>query len=304
MSGRLGAGERVGDGRDDAPRGGRRAAGTGQGGRRLRPGPGPRHDEPARRDHDDRDGRETAPDRPAPAADPRDRDVEALRRSVGHPAAVRPAAIRAPRRRGRRRRSSSSAARARSRIESGARKSGMTPRSIERRGQPPRVGVADRDVGAAAVGVARAADASSRAARAARRRARSRTRSGRCPSPGSRSMPASADERGRPPRPPRARRSPGVPGQPAADARRRVVALAHRELVALAEPALDRVAELGLELAPDVEEGGRAGAAVEVLVGAADREVDAGCLEVDRRSSRPSGTGPTGRARRRRGRAP
>ena len=92
----------------------RRAAGAGQGRRRLRPRPGPRHDEPARRDHDDRDDREPAPDRPAPAADPRDRDVEALRRSVGHPAAVRPAAIRAPRRRGRRRRSSSSAARARS----------------------------------------------------------------------------------------------------------------------------------------------------------------------------------------------
>ena len=50
---------------------------------------------------------------------------------------------------------------------------------------------------------------------------------------------------------------------------------AHLELVALREPALDRRSELVLELAPDVEERGRAGAAVQVLVGAADREVDA-----------------------------
>src|SRR5439155_26721661 len=56
--------------------------------------------------------------------------------------------------------------------------------------------------------------------------------------------------------------NPGRSRQPAGDARLRPEALAHLELVGLAEPALDRVAELRLEIAPDVEVGRRAGAAV------------------------------------------
>ena len=64
-------------------------------------------------------------------------------------------------------------------------------------------------------------------------------------------------------------------GLEAPDAVDRVVVALHRELVALAEPAPDRRAQLRLALLRDVEVGGRAGAAVEVLVGAADRELDA-----------------------------
>ena len=49
----------------------------------------------------------------------------------------------------------------------------------------------------------------------------------------------------------------------------------HRELVALAEPALDRRAQRVLQGSAHVEEGRRARAGVEVLVGAADGEVGA-----------------------------
>jgi len=70
----------------------RRAAGAGQGRRRVGSGLGPGHEQPARGDHDDRDDRQAAAHRSVPAADPRDRDVEAVRRSVRHAAAVRPAA--------------------------------------------------------------------------------------------------------------------------------------------------------------------------------------------------------------------
>ena len=78
------------------------------------------------------------------------------------------------------------------------------------------------------------------------------------------------------------RDDPGRPDEPAADARAALEARAHLELVRLCEPALDRRSELVLELAPDVQERGRAGPAVEVLVRAADREVDAVRGEVDR----------------------
>ena len=49
----------------------------------------------------------------------------------------------------------------------------------------------------------------------------------------------------------------------------------------MAHPALDRLGELALEAPGDVAEGGRAGAAVEVLVAAADREVDVPRVELD-----------------------
>ena len=46
--------------------------------------------------------------------------------------------------------------------------------------------------------------------------------------------------------------------EPAPDPGLRIVALGHRELVALAEPAPDRVPDLALQLAADVDEGRRA----------------------------------------------
>jgi hypothetical protein len=55
--------------------------------------------------------------------------------------------------------------------------------------------------------------------------------------------------------------------------------------VGLPEPALDRVAKLLLERAPNVQEGRRTRAAVEVLVRAADREIDAIRLERERHGS-------------------
>ena len=59
---------------------------------------------------------------------------------------------------------------------------------------------------------------------------------------------------------------------------------------------------VGLQVAADVEEGRRARAAVEVLVRAADGEVGARPRQRRPAPSRPSGTGPTAPARRRRAR--
>ena len=56
----------------------------------------------------------------------------------------------------------------------------------------------------------------------------------------------------------------------------------HVELVALAEPARDRRDQLGLPALGDVQESGRARPGVEVLVGAADRELGAGGAQADR----------------------
>src|SRR5947208_12497846 len=70
--------------------------------------------------------------------------------------------------------------------------------------------------------------------------------------------------------------------EPAADAGLGIVVGSHRELVALAEPALDRISQLVLERRPYVEEGRRAGTAIEVLVGASDGEIHAVLLQADR----------------------
>jgi hypothetical protein len=64
-------------------------------------------------------------------------------------------------------------------------------------------------------------------------------------------------------------------GEPAADARIGLVGPFHLELVALAEPALDRGAQAGLAVLSDVQVGGRARPSVQVLVGAAHRQLDA-----------------------------
>ncbi len=50
----------------------------------------------------------------------------------------------------------------------------------------------------------------------------------------------------------------------------------------MAHPAADRVGERGLEAFGDVEESGRARAAVQIFVGAADREVDVGGGDIER----------------------
>ena len=68
-----------------------------------------------------------------------------------------------------------------------------------------------------------------------------------------------------------------------------------------AQPAPDRLAQARLVLGADVQERRRARAAVEVLVGAADRQVGAGGVERDRDARRRCGRGPTGPAPRRRG---
>ena len=49
------------------------------------------------------------------------------------------------------------------------------------------------------------------------------------------------------------------------------------ERLGMAHPALQRVAELVLQPLGDVEEGRRAGPAVQIFVAAADGEVAAGC---------------------------
>ena len=72
----------------------------------------------------------------------------------------------------------------------------------------------------------------------------------------------------------------GVPVVNAGDASGRLVARTHLERVGAAQPAPDRRRERLLEALVDVEERGRAGPAVEVLVGAADREVDLVVVEV------------------------
>ncbi len=71
-------------------------------------------------------------------------------------------------------------------------------------------------------------------------------------------------------------------GDEAADALGGRVAGAHQERVGVAHPALDRLGELALEPGVDVAEGRRAGAAVEVLVAAADGEIDVPLVERDR----------------------
>ena len=76
------------------------------------------------------------------------------------------------------------------------------------------------------------------------------------------------------------------PGEKAADARNRVVGRSHRELLPLPEPAPDRRTQLLLQLPTHIEERGRAGTGVQVLVGAADREVDARRFELDRNDAR------------------
>ena len=70
--------------------------------------------------------------------------------------------------------------------------------------------------------------------------------------------------------------------QEAADARLGVVGALHRELLALAEPAPDRRLQLLLQLLAHVEERGRARAGVQVLVGAADRQLHAPFGQLDR----------------------
>ena len=65
------------------------------------------------------------------------------------------------------------------------------------------------------------------------------------------------------------------------DAVGRLVALRHREHVGSAHPSLDRLSEAAVVALREVGERGRAGAAVEVLVGAADREVDLVLVEGD-----------------------
>ena len=80
-------------------------------------------------------------------------------------------------------------------------------------------------------------------------------------------------------------------GRRAADdarqARGGLVARAHRERVAPPEPAPDRLLQDVLVLGADVAEGGRAGTAVEVLVGAARGEI--GAPGVERDLDRPGG---------------
>jgi hypothetical protein len=60
------------------------------------------------------------------------------------------------------------------------------------------------------------------------------------------------------------------------------------------EPAPDRLAQLALQLSPDVAEGRRTRPAVEVLVGAADGEVGTGPGEVDRHRADRVGRVPEG----------
>ena len=74
----------------------------------------------------------------------------------------------------------------------------------------------------------------------------------------------------------------GGAGHEPADAGDRVVGRPHGELVLLAEPALHRLVQLFLQVSPDIEERGRPGAGVEVLVGAPDRQVGAAPVEVHR----------------------
>ena len=87
------------------------------------------------------------------------------------------------------------------------------------------------------------------------------------------------------------------------DAVGRLVALAHLERGDRPEPALDRLPVLVLEGGRDVGERGRSRPAVEVLVAAADREVDAPGVQLERPDARRRGRGPRARARRRRARS-
>ena len=167
------------------------------------------------------------------------------------------------------------------RIESGARKSGITPARDHPAGQVPRVGTPDRDVRPAPRGLARAPEGEPRAAPARRHGARSRIRSGRSPSPGSGRSPPRPPA-GSPPRRRRAPRIPGVPVSQPAIPGWRPEPWPISNWSACAEPALDRVAQLGLEIGPDVEVRRRPGAAVQVLVRAADGEVDAVLGKPDR----------------------
>ena len=71
------------------------------------------------------------------------------------------------------------------------------------------------------------------------------------------------------------------PGQEPPDPLDRPVLGPHRELVLLREPAPDRRAQLPLEARADVEERGRPRAGVQVLVGAPDGQIGADRVEVD-----------------------
>ena len=73
-----------------------------------------------------------------------------------------------------------------------------------------------------------------------------------------------------------------MPGGEPGDSGRGLVAGPHHELVLLAEPALDGLGQLVLEIPADVQERGRARAGVQVLIGAADRQVGAAAVQVHR----------------------
>ena len=95
----------------------------------------------------------------------------------------------------------------------------------------------------------------------------------------------------------------GCPRQEAADAGRRRVDRPHQERVLGAHPALDRLGECVEVALGDVAVGRGARAAVEVLVGAADRQVGLPRVELDRHRAARVREVPQARARRRRARS-
>ena len=90
----------------------------------------------------------------------------------------------------------------------------------------------------------------------------------------------------------------------AGDVGARLVHGPHAEHVVLRPPALDRVGDQLGQLARDVRERRRSRAAVQELVGAADRELSARGAQARRDAARPRARGPRSPARRRRRPAP
>ena len=179
---------------------------------------------------------------------------------------------------------------------SGPRKSGTTPGALDQRaGDLPGPGVAERDVRAAARRVARGRELEPerREPRVVQRddplgqRDRLRVQRGDA---GLGGEPHPSSTAARP-------RIGGVPARKRRIDGLGVVVALHRELVALAEPALDRRAQPVLERGGDVEVGGRARAGVEVLVGAADRQLGARSRAARPAPRRPSGSGPRSASR-------
>ena len=70
-------------------------------------------------------------------------------------------------------------------------------------------------------------------------------------------------------------------GEEAVDALGRPVIVDEGERLGMAHPALERVAKLILQPLGDIDEGRRAGPAVQIFVAAADREVAAAAVEVE-----------------------